>query len=303
MDSNSPSSLHWSHDVFKGGNPLPAGWKFFQQPPAVFMNEQGKWEVNPDAENLSNLPANYYENQIAGADDKYIRNLLACEPGVVLTGKPVFPNFSYRTHVSPTPLVATRSLPLTVACDVGLNPFALVGQITPRGLRIIDEVYPGDSGLEEMLDDYLLPLLRSKYAGFKINVVIDPAGAGRSGVDKRTAFDVFHARGIRAYPASTNSLAPRIEAVNFFLGRIDGLQIDPSCKVLIDGFAGEYAYELVHGKHSQYKETPVKTHPCSDAADCCQYMSLWARFGRDSSPQARRRSSDGGEERKPFAWA
>jgi hypothetical protein len=186
--------------------------------------------------------------------------------------------------------------------DVGLHPAAVIGQVTGRGLRVLEEIVPGDTGMEEFLDDYLLPAIAARYQGYKIVGILDPAGMGRGGIDKRTSLDVLHSRGIRAHPASTNSIAPRLEAVNFFLNRIDGLQINPSCQRLIDGMTGEYCFELVHGTGSRFKELPTKNHPVSDIADSLQYMAVFARFGRDSSPQARRRSGEK-EETKPYVWA
>jgi hypothetical protein len=303
LDTNAPKSLHWTHEVFRTGQPLPAGWEYFEQPPAVFWDQElARWVVNPDAENLQFLPDKYYEHSIEGSSDAFVRNMLACEPSVSIAGKPVFPNFSHRLHVAPAPLVPVRGLPILVGMDVGLNPAAVIGQVTNRGLRILQEIIPGDSGMEEFLDDYLLPAIAARYQGYKIVGVLDPAGMGRGGIDKRTSLDVLHSRGIRAHPASTNSIAPRLEAVNFFLNRIDGLQIDPSCQRLIDGMTGEYCFELVHGTGSKFKELPTKDHPVSDIADSLQYMAVFARFGRDSSPQARRRSGEK-TETKPYAWA
>ena len=303
LDTNAPKTTHWTHEMFRLGKKLPEGWEYFEQPPAVFWSDDiEKWEVNPDAENLRWLPKMYYENAIEGSSDDYVRNMLACEPGVSVAGKPVFPNFSYRTHVSQTKLVPHRGLPLLVGLDVGLHPAAVICQLSGRGLRVLEEVVPDDCGLEEFMDEYLLPVLTARYAGFKITGVMDPAGMGRSGLDKRTSLDVLHARGIRAYPASTNSIAPRLEAVKFFLGRIDGLVIDASCQMLIDGMSGEYCFEIVHGVGSKYKELPTKAHPVSDVCDALQYAAVFSRFGRDTSPQARRRA--GNEvEKKPYHWA
>ena len=303
LDTNAPKTLHWVHDVFRTGKALPEGWTYFEQPPAVFWDTPaGKWEVNPDTENLQFLPKNYYENAISGSSDEYVRNMLACEPGVSVAGKPVFPNFSYRTHVSQTKLMPNRGLPLLVGIDVGLNPAALICQLSGRGMRVLEEIVPLDVGMEEFLDDSLLPAISMRYPGYKVIGIIDPAGMGRSGLDKRTSIDVLHSRGLRAQPASTNSIVTRLEAVNFFLGRIDGLVIDASCQRLIDGLTGEYCFELVHGAGSKYKEVPTKAHPVSDVCDALEYACVFARYGRDASPQARRRSGEQVVE-KPFKYA
>lgn len=288
-DTNAWATTHWLYEMFDRGEVLE-GHKLYEQPPAIYWVRDeakdkksvsgGHWEVNPDAENLRYLQPDYYQRQINGGKDDILRVELGLERGISRQGKPVFPNFSERLHVSPKPLMARRGLPLILAFDWMLNPACIIGQILPGGqLPIYDAISPADESLEEFLDDYVIPLLNKKYQGFKLIGVGDPSGRGRQGIDKRTPFTYLADRGIQAKPAITNSFITRKETVDWFLDR-HKLMLDPSLTILREGFAGGYHYAEMQGQASKgmFKETAVKNH-YSHAMDAVQYLCLYAKYG------------------------
>lgn len=278
MDSNAPKTTHWLYDTFHTGK-TPEGFAMFQQPPAVYWDADiEEWVLNPDAENLRHLDDNYYRRQLAGSTDEYIRVMLAGEAGMTQAGKVVFPTYSERKHVSPTIIVPVRGLAVCVGFDFGLMPAAVFGQLTNKGLRIIEELPMTDASLEDFIEDGVLPLITSEFPGYQIIGVGDPAGAGRNDIDKRTRFDVLQQFGIKAFPAITNSFITRKETVEWFLKRDEGLQISPKCVVLREGFGGGYVFKEVTGKTSRYLERPDK-NPYSHPMDALQYLCLWAKFG------------------------
>jgi len=64
-DSNAWDQDHWlSQEI--------AGWRVFKQPGGVLWDGKA-WQANPAAENLVNLPAGYYERQLAGQTEAWIR--------------------------------------------------------------------------------------------------------------------------------------------------------------------------------------------------------------------------------------
>lgn len=300
-DTNPPRTTHWTYRIFNE-DITPEGFKLFKQPPAVYWsNEEQKWVLNPDAENLSVVKPIYYESQLAGGKDDYIRVMLAGEYGMTMLGKPVFPQYSERDHVAKQNLQPDRSMPLMLAFDFGLNPACIVGQLTRLGnLRILEELTPADEDLESFVTDYVNPLLHKKYAQYKVVAVGDPAARGRSGLDKRTPFDVLMRFGnIKCQPAHTNSFVPRKEAVDFFLNRREGFQLDPRLTYLREAFGGGYVYEEVKNQRGRYKERPIKNH-YSHGMDAVQYMALYARGGA-----ARRPVNRGANDKNPdrFLWA
>lgn len=307
-DTNRPKIGHWLYELFEGEQQLE-DFKLFEYPPAVFWDQKEKtWVVNPDAENLSHLPPNYYKNQIAGNSETYIRVMLANEYGVQLFGKPIYPQFTQHRHVAKEILRAERGLPLLLGWDFGLNPACIVNQLSRRGsLRIIDELAPADEDLETFCKDYVMPLLAEKYHGFTYICIGDPAARGRSGLDKRTAFDVLADFNLRLQLAPTNAFTPRKEAVDFFLNRNDGLLISPHCQYMIEGFAGGYVYEKMSNTMAgatRYKEKAEKNR-YSHGQDGEQYVALYVRKG--SGVQRAGRFLNGmGNDNKPqkkFLWA
>lgn len=296
MDSNAPKTTHWLYETFHTGS-LPDGYAIFIQPPAVIWSDvDEKWEINPDAENLLHLLDGYYQKQLAGASDEYIRVMLAGEPGMSVAGKPVFPSYSERRHVASQVLVPIRGIPLIIGIDFGLMPAAVFGQLTNRGLRIYDELPASDESLEDFAQDYIKPLLAKKYAGFQVVGAGDPAGRGRSGLDKRTPFSVLNEAGIRAFPASTNNFITRKETVEWFMRRDEGFLISPNCVTLREGFAGGYVYKEMRNNSGRYSERPDKnmySHPM----DATQYLALWAKYGYVATKK------DTDKDRKPFLFA
>lgn len=130
-DSNPPRTTHWLYTQFESGN-VPAGWTKYKQPPAVFKNtETDQWEINPEAENLSHLPPDYYTNQLSGGDD-FIRVNLAGEFGMSRRGKPVFGRYVESKHVSKEMLHPLRGFPVIVGMDFGLTPASVLMQVTGR---------------------------------------------------------------------------------------------------------------------------------------------------------------------------
>jgi hypothetical protein len=279
-DTNPPSTRHWWYRYAE--DETPDGYKFFVQPPAMLFDEKTEtYERNPEAENTRFLEDNYYEKIVASAngDHNTIRRVVCNEYGVPLHGKPVFPNFKTRLHVSKTKLKVDKSLPLIIALDWGLTPAAVFGQQVPLGgIRLLDELTPSDVSLEEFLDSLVLPLLNSTYQNMRYFIVGDPAGRGRSGLDKRTPFDVCRERNLPAVPAITNSFIPRKEAVDYFLNRTEGFLMSPDLTMMREGLLGQYAYARLIGSRGQYKPMPEKNEH-SHVMDALQYLCLFVRYG------------------------
>jgi hypothetical protein len=161
-------------------------------------------------------------------------------------------------------------------CWNGNTPACTISQQDPRG-RILtyDELTSEGMGILRFCRELLKPLLASKYPGFPIIVIGDPAGVQRAQTDERTAFDVLKSEGFKAIPAKTNSIAARIAAVEGLLSaQIDGSArhlIDPGCKKLITGFRGGYRYKVK--KTGETEDKPDKNF-YSHIMDAHSYAAL-----------------------------
>lgn len=307
LDSNPPRNTHWLYEKFETGK-TPPRWAKFQQPPAIYFDDvTEKWYPSPDAENLLHLADDYYQVQIDAAGDKhdFLRVNLGGEFGMSRKGKPVFRKYSEFKHVSKEPLTPHRGSPLLIGLDFGLNPGAVLGQLQLGGARFFDELYGTDDAFEDFLNDSLIPLLTTKYAGYNVIAVGDPAGRGRSGIDKRTPFTLLAKANIKAFPANTNNFIPRKEAVDYFLGRTDGLLLDPSLAHLRAALGGGYVYREARNNRGQVFDTPDKNE-FSHISDALQYWCLHARYGGRNLPNAGSRLDDPRSARAPrkvVLWA
>ena len=248
IDTNPPSRTHWIYNVFEVER--PKGFRLFRQPPPLLVGPEDPdtrtltYLPNPNAENIANLPGgyNYYFDKIPGAKQSYIDTYILGNYGSEVSGRPVFSSYNDRTHVAKNPLVPDPTVPLYIGCDFGLNPAALFAQTTAHGqLRALDEVAPPDVLFDEFFNEHLLPLIRTRYPRYQIQVIGDPAGNSRNALSNKSVFDYFKEAGIAAFPAHTNDPLSRVESADFFLTRQDGFLLDPTrCPLLREAMAGGY---------------------------------------------------------------
>lgn len=274
-DSNPPRTTHWCYTKFEEGD-VPKGWKKYKQPPAVYWDGEG-WMINPDAENLSHLSDNYYIRQMAKSEEA-IRVNLAGEYGMTRRGKPVFSKFSEMKHVSKEIILPRRGTSILLGVDFGLTPACIIAQLNFKGLVLLDELPATDESLEDFLDGYILPLLRSKYNGYTIVASGDPAGGQRSGLTKMTAIQMMTMRGIKTYPALTNKFSTRKEAVDYFLGRDEGFVISPHLTHTREVMGAGYVWKETKNSQGKVLDTADKNE-FSHMADAIQYLALYARYG------------------------
>lgn len=280
-DTNPPKVGSWLHrqmeNLDENLDPLPDrtdDWKW-----DVFKQPSGRSE---EAENLDHLPPGYYNAE--GLTPEYIKVMIDGEYGADQSGTPVFKIFSRARHVSHDPLAYISRVPLLIGLDQGLTPAATLGQVMPSGrLNIIDCVYvkPGieSMGMERFLQEKLIPRLMELDPGARGNstIIADPASWQRSQPTEVTVADVIARFGLKVMRASTNSLEPRIEAVEGMLGRqVDGkelVQISPRARWLIDAL--EWGYVYSKKRDGESTDTPAK-NAYSHVADSLQYLCLHA---------------------------
>lgn len=281
-DSNPPRTTHWCYTKFETGE-VPKGWKKYKQPPAVYWDGEG-WILNPDAENLSHLSDNYYIRQMAKSEEA-IRVNLAGEYGMSRKGKPIFSKFAEMKHVSKEIILPRRGTSILLGIDFGLTPACIIGQLNYKGLVLLDELPATDESLEDFLDNYILPLIRGKYAGYSVVASGDPAGSGRSSLTKMTSIQMVTTRGIRCYPALTNNFSKRKEAVDFFLGRDEGFVVSPHLTHTREVMGAGYVWKETRNNAGKVLDIADKNE-FSHMADAIQYLALYARYGAGSATKA-----------------
>lgn len=287
MDFNLPGMEHWLYDVCVR-NPVE-GMELFTQPPAVFCTnfeaadageEPPQFIMNPDAENLTNLPDKYYERQLATADSwGMIKSFLLMKWSTFITGKIVYTDFKRSAHVGS---VRTEPLPgetVFIGIDTsGLHPAAIIGQLQAGSLVLLDELYGDDMAFQPFIEEGLLPLIAARYANMDLLAVCDPSNP-RNALTGHTPTQILASYGIRAVTASTNSFKPRREAVSWFLARRGGMMIDPACEITIKAFEEKYVYRklrLTSTTGTMYSSDPEKNY-WSHIMDAVQYLCTYLR--------------------------
>ena len=281
-DTNPPTMDTWwfyqmEHlDPKDGVSENDNGWDVFKQP-------SGR---STDAENIENLPENYYDTQ--GRSDEYIRTFIDGEYGLSLSGQPIYKYFRPDYHMAHEALrpIVNGVRPIVIGMDLGLTPAAVIGQQDPRGrVLILGEAVSFDMGIQRFTRTILKPLIIERWSGAPILVVTDPAGIQRAQTDERSAVDIIKAEGLRVFPAKTNNISARVNSVDEFLMRqVDGdsaFLVDPSCTNLKAAMMGGYRYHPKNGTIDKNKHSHV--------AEALQYLMMHINTAGEGALLTRKR--------------
>jgi hypothetical protein len=286
MDMNAPDRDHWMASMAL--DHTPDSWEFFIQPPAVIQHGS-TWVTNPAAENLHNLAKDYYKDQVGGKKESWIRKNLANQFVHHSSGRPIHPDFNEQLHVGevqPTP-----GIPLHIGIDFGRTPAATIGQRQVDGQwYVLAELVTQNMGADKF-GKLLRALLNERYSTYEVaSITGDPSGTAMAQTRDETPFDLLSLSGLEAYPASTNDPLIRYAAMDNQLTSMVGgqpaIMIDPGCKVLIRGLAGEYEFKRVMVAGSErYHDKPDKG-PTSHVCEASHYMLMGAGEGEMMFDQA-----------------
>lgn len=270
--------------------------EYCEQPPAILEGPEvpGGWMVNPNAENLENLPKGYYERQYAFAkmrgNQQYIDRMLRSKFTPPLSGRSVFPEYIEELHSGE--FEAVPGFPLLIFADQGLLGAVLVCQLVKGQLRVLeeiacvfetedDEIHVVQMG-GETLGRQVRELLTTKYARFEIgDAVCDPAGAaGEDAINFKSWRQEFQkglGHKVRKARVPRNAIEPRLQAVRGFLNRSIGtgraLLVHKRCTMVRRAFRTKYYFVRV-GKGSgdgYYSDVPKKVQGYADLMDALQY--------------------------------
>ena len=298
-DGNAPDEDHWLATMAFGLEPPPGtpedqlelyrwpdGWGFYKQPPALIekFDERGViigYDVNPNAENLANLPSDYYQRQLRSKSKAWIDSRLMCRVALVVEGQAVWPMFRREYHVSREALKPVPGNEVLVALDFGrVRPAALFGQQIGQRFFIQYEMI-GSNEPASVFAPRVKRFLTQHYPGFTVRFVGDPKGRDKGQQSEQSSYDIFAAHGMKVYPAPVkmNDIETRTEAVAVALNDnpsgIPLVTISPVCRTLIVGCSGRYHLE---------REDAGVLKPCkdkySDICDCLQYWMLDRGVGR-----------------------
>lgn len=277
-DSNAPDTDHWLYRLSE--ELKPEGWLFLKQPGGLIRaSADSPWVLNPNAENLQNLPPGYYTKGAQGKSEDWIKVNLANEYGFVTDGKPIYPD--YRDSVHCREFELSKSVPVLIGLDFGLTPAAVFAQQMPNGQwRWRHELVTTDTGVIRFAIE-LKKFISTHLDGYTIGKITgDPSGDQRQAGDseERTVFQLLEVNGIKAVPAHTNDFGIRTEAVSSPLRRMidgdPGFLLHPDMRVTRKGMQGAYKFARMKvSGDERYQDKPLKnaqSHPC----EAGQYVML-----------------------------
>ena len=300
-DTNAPEEDHW-WPIMSGEVPIPDhipreqakmlvkpdNWQFFTQPAGMVedRNEEGEiedYKPNPDAENQKHMMKSYYPNLIRGKTKSWIDVYVMNRLGSVQDGKPVYPMFAPDVHIAKEEIPVAAGVPVYVGVDFGLTPAAVLGQKVRGRWLIQSEIVAVDMGIVRFAEVLRNELATRFSAASEVIIYGDPAGDFRAQTDESTPFHILRGAGLRAFPAPSNSVDLRLEAVSSQLTKmIEGkpaLLLDRRCSTLIKGFEGGYCYKRMEVSGERYADKPEK-NMFSHVHDAAQYLFLGAGEGR-----------------------
>lgn len=224
---------------------------------------------SPDAENIRNLRAGYYEFLAAGKDADFIKVYVDGEYGFVMDGKPVYPEYRDSLHSAAFPILS--GIGFRIGLDFGLTPAATISQRTGNGRWLVqDEVVSERMGIKSFADE-LARHLQEKYPNVKIvSTRGDPAGDAET-PEETTCFKIMRANGFPfAEPAPTNDPTRRREGMRYLMTNlVDGhpaWQCHQRCSTLRKGMSGGFNYKRLQVTgDAKYRDVPDKnkySHVC-----------------------------------------
>tara|TARA_R100000773_G_scaffold44655_1_gene46963 strand:- start:5351 stop:6877 length:1527 start_codon:yes stop_codon:yes gene_type:complete len=300
-DTNAPEEDHW-WPIMSGEVPIPDhipkeqakmlvkpdNWEFFVQPSAMIeeKNEDGEiknYIENPIAENKKNMLKSYYKNLIRGKTKSWIDVYVMNKLGSIQDGKPIYPMFASEVHIAKEEIPIAANLPVYVGLDFGLTPAATIGQKVRGRWFIQQEIVAIDMGIVRFAEVLRQELATRFSAASEVIIFGDPAGDFRAQTDESTPFHILRGAGLRAFPAPSNSVDLRLEAVSSQLTKMSegkpAFLVDRRCLQLIKGFEGGYQYRRMEVSGERYSDKPDK-NMFSHIHDALQYMLLGAGEGR-----------------------
>lgn len=298
-DGNAPDEDHWLATMAFGLEPPPGtpedqlelyqwpeGWGIYKQPPALIekFDQRGLligYDINPGAENLANLPSDYYQRQLRSKSKAWIDSRLMCRVALVVEGQAVWPMFRREFHVARDALKPIPGHDVLVALDFGrIRPAALFGQEVNQKILIQYEIL-GSNEPAAQFAPRVKRFLTQHYPGFTVRFVGDPKGRDRSSQVDQSSYEIFQSFGMKVNPAPVrqNDIETRTEAVAYVLNDnpsgVPRFQVSPICRTLIVGMSGRY-----HLTREEAGELKPKKDKYSDLCDALQYFCLDRGAGR-----------------------
>jgi hypothetical protein len=278
LAENNPDEAHWTYRRFvQPGSP---GLKIWQpQTP----------------ENLLHLPPSYYSDMRRDWAHRpdLVRRFVEGEFGFQQIGRSVTPQWSDRLHLA-LGLTPLARVDLHLLWDFGHHPTCLITQRSPLGHWLfLDGISVEGIGTEELIMEYVRPLLMERYKGLKCQLhhIGDPAGETREQTSiARSAVRVIRKELGGPWRSGPIKIEERVDPLRAVLTRtIKGrgvVQVDRErCACLWHALRGGWHYRVA--RSGLVSSVPEKGGPHSHPGDAAGYgAAILYPLGRAQSRPA-----------------
>ncbi len=271
MDFNAPNNGDYVADIFI--HQKRANHRLWRLPGG---NDVG-------AENLDNLPKDYYTNNAGVFSDpnerlRKIDNKLGHRKDKMAVHLG-YEDVKHVMRLSPIP-----NTPLLMAADAGLNPAIVIAQKDAFGcLNVLAEYVGFNVDIFAFAEGFMFFLERN-FKDYRIGeCVLDPSAMNQnsSNKDKASWCQQFNREtGLKFTGCpTTNSITERIGSVNKALRATlpDGspaIRFNESCSYLRQGLSGKYHFKKIKGRdEAAFRDTPEKNE-FSHICDALQYLCI-----------------------------
>lgn len=284
MTLNYPDEDHWT-------------WQRFQPSHGARGTHPGDksrlWFRIPPGERANPIQREEWAHALRDRPD-LMRRLIEGQPGTIMLGAQVADGFREDLHIAKERLYPIEGEPLFLGQDFGHTPTTIIGQPYRGQLRIYAGLICEHAGIKQHAENAVLPWLQSyapwalRSASTMLRGCYDPAGqtGEQTDIESNPIATLERMVGGIWWPGPIK-WESRKGALLSALNRnvrpgVSALQVDPTCKQLIQTLSGRWYYPQDR-LGAVRRDLPKKpNHPWEDLGDGLIYL-LWGMMG-ESQP-------------------
>ncbi len=260
LTSNPPNEDHWIYKQFE----LSTDPDFFTIHASTY-------------ENRDHLPVGYIED-LEKLPPSWRKKYLEGQYGFTPDGTPYYQGYVELLHKRN--LTYNKNLPLQCGWDSGRrHPAFVVTQYDGKYWKILSEILGSDIGIEQFCDRQVIPLLNERYPNTNCIHYAGPEFLMGNDKSDFTSFKILESKNIRLnIRHSEYSLRKQLieSKINTMADGFPCLMVDPSCRIINDGFLGGYRYPSMKDgqEYNAKKDLPFKDGFYEHLHESLQYIAV-----------------------------
>jgi len=254
--------------------------KYLKQDKLVFCERK-------DADNVKNLPKDFYIKMALGKSDKWILTQICNKFGTTDEGSRVHPEFDINKHSIAT-IAINKAFPISIYFDYGGFNAAIITQYYNRTLYVIKEFLDSEIGLSRFASDIVKKWVIENAGDCRLDKVVGDKANNFNTNDATYSHDtVKNATGWNVRGCITNDLDKRKNVVaKILLSQVASGEYcvkvsKDGCGLLTEGLNDKYRLKQVKsivGNEIIVSDKPDKNSVYSHVADTFQYACLDVDF-------------------------